>query len=1620
MNAPAQHSTSGSYVASLLGTIRSHLEGLQGYDVMALELIQNADDAKADEISFNITVKGLWVSNSGVFSFCGDLSCHPCASQESDKYACDYHRITEVASGGKLSRGDNIGRFGIGFVSTYQITDHPEIHSAGIKLTLYPESGKWFCEPADRITGTQFFLPWADDPSTEGRRLLGVSHINASHIDRLTQDFLMVLRKSLLFLRHVRKAEVRRNGDLLLACHLDRSEGSKLKISFHPTGDVEDWHVLRTDAKSAAERLYEKHPRLEALERETKISISLRVSPTPLKDGYLYAFLPTEQLTGLPLHINADFFPEADRKNLIFTGHQHQQAWNEMLIDEAAIELARDLEGLLEKLGHIHLWQILSRALVLSTSNQHPSCFSKFWERLKTNGAKSQITLTQDGSVQCPNAVLMSEKPLKDAQVAALHEIRARLLTEDLRSYRNALSQLGATVLTLDRLTALMAPAFANETGGTSKVTEQRVEGFFRPLWSIVNDLLPENMPKGSSYNPSVQKLLTMPFVVTEDMYLVTINQSYVAPTPLDASSVASLLPKLAILSNRLHGHQKIAGLVKLLNLSTVVSHLSTQIQKVQNINDLIGTDKIQLRGLYSLLANLDWQGNSDRNVYLTLRKLPIWLSSKGLVKAEGALLPGNFNDPTGQAYLLDPSVLTDYARDFVANKLGIQSQTIEAFVLTVLPQFFTEHGPADPSKYERLLTELSNHTELLNDDKTRGLLTSLRLLPTQDGHWSAASSTYRYTEELAKVLGDAKHLWLDLTRIPNTRSVSIFVDGLGICRSPMAGHLVDRILFIAERFNPTADAVRASSEAFYLLCEYHERLKDKKDFQEAIARLRGTPCFPADANEDQWFSSSVLYAPFRAEAFKSQAHILSFKNTRRLNPDLLQKLGICVKAETSLIINHLLFCADNELQPNISTYQILNERVTEDNQLIASRLWNTRCIYVDSQKLFVRPNQLYWAPQQLGRFAFTIPSNLEPFRPLFNVIGVKNAPTYKDYIDFVLDIVGAYFEKGTVVVGPDHSVYDACLSGIGQAFASEELDTSELSRLQKAPSVLNLLNRPTFPDEVLLQDSQWHATFFNGELSNALCRPAPELYPLLEMVGVKRLSECAEVSLEYVDGPIEAEDHLAKRLRERVDIVARLLHDKPTLTQKKISEALATLIAYSHEVVRIQATVTLGDDSISAPPSSVVAFYDIDMRHLVLARPVTDRIWSQIFNALFHQLMPEESGSEISKLALSLSPLMMMSVEDAHRELTDAGIPFLFSTPEMQEDLTSPQLEEIGMSSAPEADPDPPMNGIPTELIAPSTPELTTLANGDDSTAEVISMGPIGRGTALGISSRGPSGDASNFGITSTGLQPPPEASPQTQTQNQSEDIRLPWQRNETGSSSSGRVTHESNGRKPRSTHKEQWDRRLLSYVRTREQVSGSEGYEDRYEHNLAVEVVARNAVCAYEKARGRIPVQMQQTHPGYDIVSQNPLTGEERIIEVKGVNGEWNKTGVGLSRLQFSNAQDLGDKYWLYVVEFALDPQFLRVHPLQSPATQVTAFMFDGKWREAVTEESADPAVAFIAGRKVKHQSFGVGYIESMDLRGNTRVMSIEFENLGRRTVSLNLQVMEVIEDEYGDYNS
>ncbi len=121
-----------------------------------------------------------------------------------------------------------------------------------------------------------------------------------------------------------------------------------------------------------------------------------------------------------------------------------------------------------------------------------------------------------------------------------------------------------------------------------------------------------------------------------------------------------------------------------------------------------------------------------------------------------------------------------------------------------------------------------------------------------------------------------------------------------------------------------------------------------------------------------------------------------------------------------------------------------------------------------------------------------------------------------------------------------------------------------------------------------------------------------------------------------------------------------------------------------------------------------------------------------------------------------------------------------------------------------------------------------------------------------------------------------------------------------------------------------------------------------------------------------------------------------------------------MGLSRLQFSNAQDYGDRYWLYVVEHAFDPELVRVHPIQSPASQVTSFMFDGNWRDAVTDEVTDPTALFIPGARIKHQDLGVGEILEVNQRGATKILKVKFDDKPHATpnVQLNLLRMQIEE--------
>ena len=471
---------------------------------------------------------------------------------------------------------------------------------------------------------------------------------------------------------------------------------------------------------------------------------------------------------------------------------------------------------------------------------------------------------------------------------------------------------------------------------------------------------------------------------------------------------------------------------------------------------------------------------------------------------------------------------------------------------------------------------------------------------------------------------------------MPSERSVHAFIVNLGLLDSPIVRHLVDRILAVAESFSPDTKARKASETAFYELCNVYEENSGDDDIEAELTRLVSVRCLPVIGDTKNWYMLEETYAPFRYQAFQSQAHILDFKNTQKLNSDLLKALSISTTAETHLVVNHLLHCVDNQEPASNLVYQVLNERAKQgDSEL--SRLRGKPCIYLDAQVRYVRPNQLYLFPQSLGKYSFSVPGELDQYKDLFEVIGVKKEPEPKDYIDIVLDIVEENYPRQAQISPEDNAIYQCCMDALVQSWGMDNcISTEDFSRLKQAPTILSVTGLLCHPDEVLLHDSEWHAGHFGDELSPMLCKPDPAWWPFFAELGVERLTRKASVDLEYVDGVEQVEEQIRDKMLERSGVFARMLHDKPVETRGRLGSVLQNISVLSYDEVRIVASVVIADAPVSSEPTSVKAFCDESMEKLVLSRPVGERVWLYIFTVILHRLMPEEPAAHIAQISMS------------------------------------------------------------------------------------------------------------------------------------------------------------------------------------------------------------------------------------------------------------------------------------------------------------------------------------------------------------------------------------------------
>jgi len=190
----------------------------------------------------------------------------------------------------------------------------------------------------------------------------------------------------------------------------------------------------------------------------------------------------------------------------------------------------------------------------------------------------------------------------------------------------------------------------------------------------------------------------------------------------------------------------------------------------------------------------------------------------------------------------------------------------------------------------------------------------------------------------------------------------------------------------------------------------------------------------------------------------------------------------------------------------------------------------------------------------------------------------------------------------------------------------------------------------------------------------------------------------------------------------------------------------------------------------------------------------------------------------------------------------------------------------------------------------------------------------------------------------------------------------------------------------------------RLLSYAEPRagndREPSEEAGQDAELRREIAM--VAVNFVIEREREEGHQVQEMPFNNEGFDL-QRAAANGSMEYIEVKGQSGLWTEMGIVLTPAELQYAQRFRERYFLYVVEFANDPERRTLYRIQDPFGKVMQFRFDSGWKAiATTTDTIEPA----AGLKIQLDE-GIGTIVEVRRAGQFFSLRVQIADASPKTV-------------------
>ncbi len=1105
-----------SQTVDFLGFLRGQLQGLQGITTLCYELIQNADDVRdeagnpgASCITFDVRDDALWVENDGVFR------------------ERDFERMRRLSWGDKSRESNTIGAFGIGFISVYQITDSPEIFSSGQHWIFRPEQeeNKRILVEEVETENTRFRLPWAFE-NTRVRRELEIPPVPREDLEKYVEEISQAIEHAALFLRQITTLEVRRNGELVRRIGVIRADNECL---IYEGNDSIVWRIFRGDFSHASSSMLATFG--ELLEtRETTVQIA--VPERPLSDGLLFAFLPSETHTGLPFHINADFFPSPDRKRILF-GDDYKSEWNRLAIRAAAETLANAAEGLLEFFEPKLFWEFAQRVKRASEQATFCSTAAEFWAQLKPKVGSLPTTLTSSGQRRLPSETFFLDAEELVKASAIFEDLGLPIVHSELRSYRNILLETGVRLLkTSDVVGAMHRQGYTERTEKAKMPSTLRTYEQWSVFWSALEVLYQK---EGTGKEGSLKRCA---IAFGSDGALWPPAELFAADRTtqnlfgrlkeiawFDSRSYQGAIPKSLVPKFRLHDG------IEILENSQVL------------LQDLWDERQFDIAQMYEWLEGHKNEINGDVRVQQKLRSYAIWPAADGTLRALDELyLPGDFEDPLGLAQLVDVKALKGRS-EFLRNTLSVPPLDFKRYVNEWVPKAIEDKHLETTRKLRLLRVLAENIGKLKTWPEIQSSLSKLKLVWCGDHQFMPASQVYFDTDEV-RTLFNEKY---PIAKVPNDAQESIrsLYEWLGVNQTPRPEHVVERIKEVVAH-PPTEQSRRIIESIFDYLASNWTSWKDNIPVQFAL--LKSMRWLPGTRDRSQWFSAAQVYSVYRDYLFKSEGNFLDIsRQTQQKGNAFIEFLGIRTEPPPELVAKHLLHLSNGDDGISTEFYRYLNRKA--DERTIAL-LKDEPCLYLklsSDQGRWVRPDQVFWDDHPFGQYRYRLGPEFGSFKSLLDRLGVRDKPDYRDAIAILVEIANSRFAQSNLPVTdhPEHHIVLAAWQILSTALQQGIVTKEEIRReLSEQKCVITTKGLLQMPSRSFFEDRPRWAEKFKL-IQNDIIPRTRDCWPAMEAAGVQRLSQAVETHLVDLVSP-QPDTVIPKRLHERELLIRRIEGNHP------------------------------------------------------------------------------------------------------------------------------------------------------------------------------------------------------------------------------------------------------------------------------------------------------------------------------------------------------------------------------------------------------------------------------------------------------------------------------------------